>query len=139
MLSREVMPQTLKEAEVASVRRGSVASTSGYQPLTPAAIKQKARDLNAQGLSANKAGDTKVALSCFERANELDPDEPLYLLSAANMHFKIEQLEQQEGVRMCRKSTGLYLKVLESPELPPRLAVKAQSKLQEARALTDLW
>jgi hypothetical protein len=30
--------------------------------LTPAQIKQKARDVNLQGLEANRAGDTKVAL-----------------------------------------------------------------------------
>ena len=42
--------------------QSSIASTSGVQPLTPAQIKQKARDVNLQGLEANRAGDTKVAL-----------------------------------------------------------------------------
>jgi hypothetical protein len=109
----------------------SIASTSQYQPMTPLQIKQKARDINQQGLEANKSGDTRVALSCFERAHELDPEEPVYLLSAANMNLKIEQAEKTRAVR--RKSTTMYLKVLESPELAPRLAEKAQAKLDEAR------
>ena len=120
-----------------SLRRdSSIASTSGVKPFTPAQIKQKARDINLQGLEANKAGDTKVALSCFERAHELDPDEAMYLLSAANMTLKVEQTEGTSTRR--RRSALMYLKVLEFPALTPRLAEKAQTKLEEARTAQDL-
>ena len=99
---------------------------SAPSPLPPAQIKQKARDVNLQGLEANRAGDTKVALSCFERAHELDPDEAMYLLSAANMTLKVEQVDGTRARR--RRSALMYLKVLEFPALTPRLAEKAQAR-----------
>ena len=51
---------SLSTTSVPLRRESSIASTSGVQPLTPAQIKQKARDVNLQGLEANRAGDTKV-------------------------------------------------------------------------------
>lgn len=118
-------------------RESSIAGSSkDLLPLTPAQIKQKAREVNLQGLEANRAGDTKVALSCFERAHELDPDEASYLLSAANMTLKVERLDGTSA--RSRRSALMYMKVLEFPALPPRLAEKARSKLEEVQAAQEL-
>ena len=118
-------------------RESSIAGSSkDLLPLTPAQIKQKAREVNLQGLEANRAGDTKVALSCFERAHELDPDEASYLLSAANMTLKVERLQGTSA--RSRRSALMYMKVLEFPALPPRLAEKARAKLEEVQAAQEL-
>ena len=118
-------------------RESSIAGSSkDLLPLTPAQIKQKAREVNLQGLEANRAGDTKVALSCFERAHELDPDEASYLLSAANMTLKVERLNGTSA--RSRRSALMYMKVLEFPALPPRLAEKARAKLEEVQAAQEL-
>ena len=120
-------------------RESSIAGSSkDLLPLTPAQIKQKAREVNLQGLEANRAGDTKVALSCFERAHELDPDEASYLLSAANMTLKVERLDGTSTSARSRRSPLMYMKVLEFPALPPRLAEKARAKLEEVQAAQEL-
>ena len=49
-------------------RESSIAGSSkDLPPLTPAQIKQKAREVNLQGLEANRAGDTKVGRASIAR------------------------------------------------------------------------
>ena len=79
----------------------SIASTSQYQPMTPLQIKQKARDINQQGLEANKSGDTRVALSCFERAHELEKEVAKGIATRAERGRAI--LREGAGVHRCEE------------------------------------
>jgi Flp pilus assembly protein TadD len=51
-----------------------------------------AASLNKAGLDANKAGNSKAALRYFLAATRLAPTDSRYLLSAANMHLKLGEV-----------------------------------------------
>ena len=85
------------------------------------------RELNLQGISLNRAGDTVSALATFLEAHALDPAEPKYLLSAANMALKLGK--SSEALRAYDEllQPGLY-------RLTAAQAQMARAKREAARA-----
>ena len=94
--------------------------------------EEGARACNARGLAANASGDASTALKLFLRARELQPSQPNYALSAANMHIKCRQPAA---------AIALFEKLLRDPSaLTPKQLEVANVKLGEARRLpTLLW
>ena len=50
--------------------------------------EQGAVECNRRGLEANSNGDSYTALQLFKHARHLNPSQPNYALSAANMYLK---------------------------------------------------
>ena len=95
---------------------------------------------NKAGLQANKDGNLAEALEHFKEANELVPDDPRFLLSAANMSSKIGIAKKDSA--LVQQALNMYAALSTNPRLAehPRLAEMATTKrklTEQALAMLD--
>lgn len=67
-----------------------------------------AYQLNSNGLRLNKEGDSLGALECFLEAHARRPENPTYIISAANMILK-SKCDNASAVALYKRAMGLNL------------------------------
>ena len=95
--------------------------------LSPEKAAEEANLVNSQGLQFNARGDALQALQCFYKAAMLCPLQNRYLLSAANMHLKLNEAS----------AAGAIYEWLLTLPLADKEVTVAQAKLEEAIAMVN--
>jgi len=127
-------------------KEGNIASPGAAGTLLEDRLE--ARALNKEGLGHNKEGQTRAALACFERAHKLDPAEPKYALSMANMLRKLESkggsgelsrsLSKEEAAEVRKRSLMIYENLAEGSEVPEDIKEKAREKMRTMSSQAEL-
>jgi len=106
---------------------------------------ERAKELQNQGADANRRGEAVVAYRLFERAMELAPNNPVHVLSAANMKLKLGLAAPTttlspafpEALKLYERAATLQLTASQRQLLEAKrnLALEAVAQAREAKQL----